>query len=149
MPGQFDDLGISFQYPDNWSLDAQEAPDGRKSVTVFSPTGAFWSISIHPQVTDLMGLALEAIDAIREEYGDTDVVEVEETVSGHELTGYDLNFFSMDLTSTARIRCFRSDQAALAVFCQAEDSDFERLYRVFDAITISLLRGQGHSRIAE
>jgi hypothetical protein len=146
MPSEFNRMGIAFQYPENWALEEDDSVGDRQSVTVYSPTGAFWSISIHPYVTDLEVLAKQAIDAIKEEYGDTDVEQIEETVSGHNLFGYDMNFFCMDLTSTAMVRCLRTDQATYAVFCQAEDEDLGRLGRVFEAITVSLLRGLGSRR---
>ena len=140
MPSEFRDMGIAFQYPDNWTLDDEEVLEGRKSVTVFSPTGAFWSISIHPRSTNPLALAKEAVEAMRDEYVDPDVEEIHENVSGHELVGYDLNFFVMDLTTTAQIRCLRTRRATYVVFCQAEDEDLVRVGRVFEAITTSLLR---------
>jgi len=141
MPSEFRQMGISFQYPENWTLDHEDALEGRQAVTVFSPTGAFWSISVHPRSTNPMTLAKKAVEAVKEEYVDPDVEEIRETVSGHDLVGYDMNFFVMDLTTTARIRCLRTRRATYAVFCQAEDEDFGRLGRVFEAITTSLLRG--------
>jgi len=149
MPREFREMGISFQYPDNWTLDEEDVLAGRRSVTVFGPTGAFWSISIHPRSTNPLTLAEEAVAAMREEYVDPDVEEIRETVSGHDLVGYDMNFFVMDLTTTARIRCLRTRRATYAVFCQAEDEDLGRLGRVFDAITTSLLRGLSILRSAE
>jgi hypothetical protein len=140
MPSEFRELGISFQYPENWTLDDEDIVAGRQSVTVFSPTGAFWSISVHPRSTNPLALANEAVEAMKEEYVDPDVEEIRENVSGHDLVGYDMNFFAMDLTTTARIRCLRTRRATYAVFCQAEDDDLGRLGRVFEAITTSLLR---------
>ncbi len=64
---------------------------------------------------------------------------VSQLISGHELVGYDLNFFYLDLTNTALIRCIRTDRATYAVFCQAEDREFDRVHAVFDAMTTSLL----------
>ena len=57
MPAHFDSLGISFQYPDNWTLDDSDALLGRKSVTVYSPGGAFWSVAIHSGTADPAKLA--------------------------------------------------------------------------------------------
>ena len=47
MPAEFNNLGISFQYPDNWTLDDSDARLGRTSVTVYGRGGAFWSMAIH------------------------------------------------------------------------------------------------------
>jgi len=68
-------------------------------------------------------------------------VPTREVIAGHEMVGYDLSFFYMDLTNTALVRCLRSDRATYAVFCQAEDREFDEVRTVFQAITASLLSG--------
>jgi hypothetical protein len=139
MPAEFNKLGISFQYPENWSLDEDDAVAGRKSVTVYSPGGAFWSISVHPRSTDPVKLAKSAVDAMKTEYAELEVEKTRETIAGRELVGYDLNFFYLDLTNTASVRCIRTDRATYTVFCQAEDREFDRIRGVFLAMTSSFL----------
>ncbi len=141
MPQQFDRLGISFQYPDNWTLDEEDAISGSQSVTVYSPGGAFWSVALHPQSADPGDMARAALDAMQEEYEEVEVEEVQDDLGGQSLTGFDLNFFYLDLTNTAQIRSLKTDQLVLTIFCQAEDHDFVGLGRVFQAITASLLAG--------
>ena len=141
MPNQFRAMGITFQYPDSWTLDQEDRLSGHKSVTVYSPTGGFWSISIHPRFTNPNALASQFVTAMREEYPEVDVEEVREQVLGRELVGYDLNFFFLDFTNTACIRCFQTDQGTFAVVYQAEDSEFEKIARVFEAMTASVLGG--------
>jgi len=139
MPAEFRKLGIAFQYPENWTLDVQDALAGRRSVTVYSPGGGFWAVSVHPRSANPQSLAKAAVKAMQQEYEGLESCEVSQLVSGHELVGYDLNFFYLDLTNTALIRCIRTGRATYAVFCQAEDREFERVHAVFDAMTASLL----------
>lgn len=139
MPAVFEKLGISFQYPDNWTLEEEEAQVGRGSVTVFSPGGAFWSVTVHPQEVDPSDLARAAADAIREEYKEVETEETAETVAGYTMVGYDLNFYCLDLITTACVRSLRTGRATYTLFCQAEDHDFDELRAVFRAITASLL----------
>ncbi len=141
MPARFEKLGISFQYPDNWTLDEEDALAGRKSVTVYSPGGAFWSLAVHPRSADPAQLAQAAVDALREEYEQIEQEDARETLAGHEMVGYDLNFFYLDLTSTAQIRCLKTDQATYTIFCQGEDREFDAVHLVFQAMTTSLLSG--------
>ena len=108
MPAEFNKLGISFQYPENWSLDEDDALAGQKSVTVYSPGGAFWTITVHPRATDPVTLAKSAVDAMKAEYAELEAEQTRETIAGQELIGYDLNFFYLDLTSTASVRCIRT-----------------------------------------
>lgn len=139
MPAEFRKLGITFQYPENWSLDEEDALAGRRSVTVFSPGGGFWSVSVHPRSTDPQKLARAAVNAMQEEYKEVETEEIQETVAGRPAVGYDLNFYYLDLTNTAKVRCLQTDQATYSIFCQAEDREFDRIQVVFGAITKSLL----------
>jgi len=139
MPTEFNKLGISFLFPDNWTLDEEDALAGRKSVTVYSPGGAFWSISVHPRSADPARLAKAAVEAMKEEYEDLESGLSQETIAGCELLGYDLNFYCLDLTNTASVRCFRTDRATYSIFFQAEDREFEAVRAVFLAMTTSFL----------
>jgi hypothetical protein len=138
MPKHFDDLGIHFQYPDSWELDVEETAEGHSAVSVMSPAGAFWTIMIHPRFLEPAGLADSALKALQAEYPDSDASAETETVCGYELEGFDLNFFYLDLTSTAVIRAFRAPDATYLIHAQAEDREYEQLQRVFQAITASL-----------
>ncbi len=146
MPAVFDKMGIHFQYPENWTLDEQDALAGNRSVTVYSPGGAFWSVGIHPRSTDPSRLAQAAVRAMSEEYEGMESEEARETIAGWDLVGYDLNFFYLDLTNTAKVRCVRADQATYSIFCQGEDREFDALRRVFEAITVSFLSTLKHLR---
>jgi len=141
MPAKFEKLGITFQYPDNWTLEEEDAQVGRGSVTVYSPDGAFWSVTLQPQGVDPDELARAALEAMKDEYGEIETERAAETIAGHRMVGYDLNFYYLDLTNTARVRSLRTRWATYTVFCQAEDRDFDKLHEVFQAITASLLRG--------
>ena len=140
MPAEFNKLGISFQYPENWTLDEDDALTGRESVTLYSPGGAFWSISVHPGTADPLALARAAVDAMKSEYEQLEAHEARETLAGCDLVGYDLNFYCLDLISTASVRCIRTPRATYAVFYQAEDREFDQVRPVFLAMTTSFLQ---------
>jgi hypothetical protein len=139
MPAVFDKLGIRFQYPENWTLETDDATPGRQSVSVYSPGGGFWSVLAHRPDDDPSQLAATALQAMQREYDELDVADVSEEIGGVELTGYDLNFYCLDLTNTARIRAFNNQRGSYLVICQAEDRDFDFLSQVFQAMTTSLL----------
>lgn len=77
MPATFDNLGISFQYPDNWQLDEEDIRAGQSAVTVFSPGGAFWSVAMHTKsAAEPMQMAEAALEAMRKEYDELDAEPV-------------------------------------------------------------------------
>lgn len=141
MVATFDRLGISFQYPENWTLDDSDARQGVRAVAVYSPGGAFWSVMVHPTDAALHELLDSALAAMREEYAELESEPVTENIGGYESRGYDMNFYYLDLTSTARVRAIETPEAKLVVFCQADDTELAAVERVFAAMTVSLLRG--------
>ena len=145
MPAVFEKLGISFQYPENWTLDESDVLAGRQSVTVYSPGGGFWSIAFGGESADPVDAAKVAVDAMQQEYEGVEVEKIEEIVAGHELIGYDMDFFYLDLISTAAIRCFRFAATTYTIFYQAEDREYQQIHRVFEAMTVSLLMGLDRS----
>ena len=149
MPEHFDRLGISFQYPDNWTLDDSDALLGRKSVTIYSPGGAFWSVTIQSGSAEPDKLTGAIVEAMRQEYDSLEAEQVGETVAGYDLTGYDLAFYCLDLTNTAHVRSFRFAHTTYTIYCQAEDREYQRVKRVFQAMTVSLLGGLKDLRYAE
>jgi len=116
---------------------------GQSAVTVFSPGGAFWSLAMHTSSADPARMAQAALDAMRKEYEDLEAEPANETIAGHKLIGFDLNFFYLDLTNTAAIRSLRVDGTTYTIFSQAEDREYGEIRLVFAAMTVSLLRSVG------
>lgn len=136
----FDRFGLAFDYPDNWSVETADSGDGCTAVTVYSPDGAFWSLSAHAPDDDPAKLADAVVGQMRAEYRDLDSEPAVDTVSGRMLQGYDLNFYCLDLTNTATVRTLETADAVFLLFCQAEDREWDRVSHVFDAMTASFVR---------
>jgi len=146
MPSEFAEMGVRFQYPENWSVSKDAARLDCRSVTVNSPESGFWTLLIHPRLTDPAQLVDVAVKAMYEEYGELENEEVQEEIEGHELVGQDIRFYCLDLISTAWIRSVQTDRATYTVFCQAEDREFDRIADVFRAMMASFLSNIGPRR---
>ncbi len=140
MPAVFEKLGIRFDYPENWQLDESDALGGSGTISVVSPVGAFWSITVHERGLSPQSLVDGALSAMRQEYDNLDAEPIDESMLGHDLVGYDLNFFCLDLTNTAYVRSYCTDRGTYLLLAQVEDRDLKPLADVFRAITTSLLR---------
>ena len=146
MPALFNKLGIAFQYPENWQLDDADIREGRKSVTVYSPSGgAFWMVSVHPRTNEPAKLAADALHAMTQEYEEVESEVVSEVISDFKLVGYNLNFYYLDLTNSAVVRSARTKHNTLTIFYQGEDREFAKIEPVFRAMTVSLLRESGRA----
>ncbi len=126
-------------YPDNWVLDEQDAIAGNRSVTVYSPGGAFWSIALYEPQVDLNALTIEAMQSLKTEYEGAEAEPAADEVGEYSLKGYNVYFFYLDLTNTALIRGVCLPGVTCLVLCQAEDREMETAGPVFRAITTSLL----------
>jgi len=136
---RFAHAGLAFDYPDNWSVDTTDSAGGRAAITVYSPEGAFWSVSAHAPGGDPAELSQAVVGQMREEYRDLDSEAATEMVSGRNLPGYDLNFYCLDLTNTAAVRTLETVDAIYLFFCQAEDREWDRIAHVFRAMTTSFI----------
>lgn len=139
MPRVFDKLGVRFLYPDNWTIDESEVLEGNNTVSLYAPDGAFWSIIVHPAGYDPRDLVEAAEAAMRQEYEQLDSEPYHDVVAETEVVGCDLNFYCLDLTNTALIRSFGTDQATYLILCQAEDREFTAAGPIFEAITRSVV----------
>lgn len=140
MQANFDKFGIRFQYPDNWTLEADEMLRDQAAVAVYSPGGGFWSVTVHNPDDPPDELLGAVVDAMRNTYEDFDVEETHETIEGRSVPGREMNFYCLDLTNTATVRVIHSPRANYVVLCQAEDREFAELKNVFAAMTASLLK---------
>lgn len=140
MRANFDQFGIRFQYPDNWTLEADDMLHGQGAVSVYSPGGGFWSVTVHDASNEPKELVGAVVEAMRKTYEDLDVQETIETIDGRSVPGCEMNFYCLDLTNTATVRAIHSSRANYVVLYQAEDREFAQLKDVFAAMTASLLK---------
>lgn len=140
MPANYNQHGLRFEYPENWSVDQGEDDGASQQVVVSSPHTAFWQLSRHPAGTEFEPLFDEALAALRSEYQEIEVEPAGEQIEGHAVNGYTVNFFCLDLTNTCWLRGIETPEANYLLVCQAEDREFEYAKLVFQAMLASVLR---------
>lgn len=136
---RFNRFGLAFDHPDNWVVETDDSEERYAAVTVYSPGGAFWSISGHAAGGDALLLASAVVDQMREEYRELDCEPAEESIGGRSFTGYDLNFYCLDLTNTAQIRTLTTPGAIYLMISQADDREWDSVAPVFAAMTTSFV----------
>jgi hypothetical protein len=116
-----DDDGLRFEYPHGWELEVTDLDEVR-TAAVQDPDGlGFVLISTDPSRPDPADAADSALEAQRDEYADLESSPTLETINGHAATGYDVEFFAMDMTNAALIRCFRTRRRTVLAFGQWSD----------------------------
>ena len=136
---RFNRFGLVFDYPENWSVDTDDAEGRYAAVTVYSPEGGFWSVSGHAPGGDSASLAEAIVLQMRQEYRDLDSEAAVEKVGGRSLSGFDLNFYCLDLTNTAQVRTLETPTAIYLFHSQAEDREWDAVQPVFAAMTASFI----------
>ena len=148
MMSVYEQHGVRFEYPGNWTIDDDQSDQSQTTITVLSPGGAFWTLSVLPSDIDLPSMLKTVLDTLDDEYEDLDSVAVGDQVESQAMVGYDVNFYCLDLTNSAMIRGFQTLRASYVLLCQAEDHEFSQVKLVFDAMTTSLVRAQPAGREA-
>lgn len=139
MVATYDRHGIRFAYPENWTLSEDYQGADSHCVTLQSPHSGFWMLQALETTKSADLLAAEALRSVKQEYGDVEVVRVEEQIDGLQSVGYDMTFYCLDFIVSAKIRSFLRAQRKYVLLWQAEDAEFEHLQAIFSAITASLL----------
>ena len=142
MPAVYEQFGVRFLYPENWSLLDEETDEWPRTVTLQSPETGFWTVLVYPPDHDARQAVLAVIDPIREVYPDLEVLPAKEIIADTEAKGVDIAFFYLDLLVEARIRCVKTPSGVILWHYQAESREFDTVEPVFQAITTSLLQTQ-------
>ncbi|MBQ9875336.1 MAG: hypothetical protein IJM30_12855 [Thermoguttaceae bacterium] len=141
---EYDDLGVRFIYPKNWFARTETWDKGTYCITVDCPEGSFWSLSIMPKTADLDQAAKDIVRTMRAEYEEMEEREIRRYVADRVLTGYEIDFFYLDLTSAATALKFEDGRRGYVIYWQTCDrltTEGESLSRadIFDAMTHSLV----------
>ena len=137
MPGQFDDGGIRFKYPDNWRL-VREANEAGWTVSLQSPGTAFVMLCLRQDLPTPAEMAETALAAFKEEYEELEAEECLDSLAGQPAFGHNIQFFSLDLTNTCWTRNFYGPGGTVLVLCQTSDLELEMSGPVLRAICASL-----------
>lgn len=139
MSGRFNENGVQFLFPENWTMIDDAHSDAVVDVMVQAPGGAFWTLQAFDgglKTEDLLDTALESLG---EEYEDLEASPYEIEIGTSLGVGYDLSFFCLDFLVTGKLLAFVNDERVYLVLYQAEQKDFDEFEAVFQAITTSLI----------
>jgi hypothetical protein len=142
MPAVYQQFGVRFLYPENWSVLDEETDEWPRTVTLQSPETGFWTLQVYPPDQDARQAVLTVIESIREVYPDLEVLPAKETIGDAETKGVDIAFFYLDLLVEAKIRCLKTPSGVVLWHYQAESRELDKIEPVFRAIATSLLQTQ-------
>ena len=137
MIKEFSQGGVSFHYPDNWTLELEEA-DGGWTVTLQSKETAFFVITLDATMPAPEEMAKTALEALRSEYPELEADSAVDMLAGEVAVGHDIQFFSLDLANTVWTRCLYCAAGTLLVYWQMNDLELPTMEPVVRAVCASL-----------
>ena len=141
MTAIFEKHDLKFMYPDNWSLVENQEAEDFIEVSLESPSGSIWSVSVFDdQENSPEELVESCATALSEQYEDFERFEFQGEIAGVSTVGFDSHFYCLDFLVTAQSRAMRYQNRLMNIFCQAESREFDQNQDVFNAITQSLLK---------
>jgi hypothetical protein len=137
MSREYQDDGISFRYPESWTMEREENEDGW-TVLLQSPGTAFLTLTCDKSGASAEEVAEATLEALRADYPALDAQPQVDTLAGQMAVGHDIQFFSLDLTNTCWTRSIYSDAGTVLVLCQTNDLELDAFEPVLRAICASI-----------
>jgi hypothetical protein len=134
----FERDGVSFRYPANWTLDAEDSEDGGWTATVTSPETAFVLVSLRPEARDPADLADQTLAALEADYKELDAENRVETIAGRMAIGHDIDLLTVDTAIVCRTRCLETPGGPLLVLTQVSEYDRAENEPALRAVVASL-----------
>lgn len=137
MAARYGAHGVSLRYPSRWKLTEQAEP-GQVTITISSPGTSFLTLCLFEDRPAPAEVAEAVLDAFREEYPEIDVYPATGRVCRRPAVAWDIDFFCLEMTNSARVRAFRTPRFTALLLFQGTDSEFETTGPVFEKIARSL-----------
>ena len=140
MAATYDNFGLQFLYPENWTIVEQRQGEMYSaSVVLQSPGTACWTVHRYPSTCSQQQLMDELVAVMRREYPELEEEPFVQQLAGQESRGVRIYFYCLDmLVSWCLMPITMEGQVFLFEF-QAEDKEFDEMEKVFLAISTSVL----------
>lgn len=137
MVKQFNEDGVSFRYPDDWTLEREETESGW-TASLQSRETTFLVVTLDRGMPEPERMVQTALETLKSEYPLLDADSAMDLLAGEMAVGHDIAFFSFDLPNTAWTRSLYCGAGTLLLYWQANDLELPETEPVLRAITGSL-----------
>lgn len=129
--------GISFTYPEEWSL-SEESAGSTVALTVAGPETSFWSLWLMYECPDPEQMLNSAVAAFSDDYDEVDVFQSVGQQCEYPCQECEIEFVSLELINTACLRAFQTDRFSVLILHQGTDRELDYTRKDLEAITESL-----------
>lgn len=140
----YDKNGVRISYPVSWSVQEDTLDEEADVVLISSPDESFWMLAMYPEGVEPDKAAKNILSIMTGEYEKIENAPIKKYFGKRILSGYEMNFFYLDLTSTAIVLGFEEGNRTYIIFHQTSDrmslfAESESNEEVFEAMTCSFL----------
>jgi hypothetical protein len=121
MVQTFREDGLSFVYPDDWTLEREDQPEGW--TVSFERPGLTFIVELDRELPPVRQVAQTALEALQADYPGLEATPAIENIGGEMAIGHDIEFFSLDVPVTCWTRCFEGLAGTVLVLCQVANLD--------------------------
>ena len=140
MPTRYDNLGVRFQYPENWELISERGGFYPHEVSLASPGTAMWTLNIYDAITAPEDVLDEVLSVLQGEFGEIESDRVDGEIEGVPIQRDEIDFFLREKIVHCESTVLQLGGRTLLILCQAEDREFAELAPVFHAMAASMIR---------
>ncbi len=141
MSGNYSKYGVSFLYPENWTLEDSGGGELPFEIWLESPDGGLLSLTFFDPEADSEEVLREYLAGLQEQYEDIELTPGEDCAGGVKGVGNNALFYCLDFLVSCKLRVYATPKYLVAVVEQAETREFDRISQVFLAIKTQLLEG--------
>lgn len=114
--------GVRFSIPDTWTIETDVLLDGW-AASLQSEGTAFMVVSLFEEADDPAALVDQSLEEMRKTYPDLEAESVVEPIAGQPAVGYDIGFFTLDLSNTCSLRAIQAPEGGLLILSQVTDNE--------------------------
>ncbi len=140
MTGIYEKHDVRFLYPENWRLSKDDEGQMPWLISLETPNGGLWSVSIYPAHSDATELVNNSVQALKQQYEEVEVNETTSDVAGKTAMGVDAYFYYLDFLIAVQIRVVATKRYTFVFYNQAESREFDQSLMVFHAIATSVVQ---------
>ncbi|MDO5579660.1 MAG: hypothetical protein Q4G69_00860 [Planctomycetia bacterium] len=140
----YDNKGVRIFYPVSWTVQEDNLEEEAEVILITAPDESFWMLAMYPEGVEPDKAAKNILSIMTGEYEKIEEAPIKKYFGKRVLSGYEMNFFYLDLTSTAIVYGFEEGNRTYIVFHQTTDRmalvpESESNAEVFEAMTCSFL----------
>ncbi len=129
--------GISFRFPNRWTMD-EESAETLWTITLYASKTAWLIVSLRTDAEEPTQVADQTLAAFQSEYQELDSQPALESIASIPAVGHDIDFFSLDTPIACSTRVIATPSGPLLFLAQADEDEWPEFEKQVHALFASV-----------